>query len=141
MRPWLPAEADWKQHPALAEPDGKSHRGDRMVAATIEDPRVLAELSRRFQQTKPLQLVRHGKGLEVRGAEDFERRQEYLLRLLDYYYFSKERLPGMTRAQVEAIFGRLGSNPDKAEVCGGRDTLVLWFKQGRVDWANYVTGY
>src|SRR5438874_1807050 len=80
---------DWKNHPALAEPDGQSHRGDTTVAADIDDPRVLAELVRRFRQTEPLRLASRGGRTVVRGAGDFEKRQEYLLRLLDYYWFGK----------------------------------------------------
>ncbi|MEQ8787507.1 MAG: hypothetical protein RIC55_14480 [Pirellulaceae bacterium] len=117
----------WKKHPALAEPDGRSHRGDKMVAAEIEDPRVLKELSRRFRATR-------------KGFEDFELRQEYLLRLLDYYYFSKRRIVGMKRTEVEEIFGPLGGGPDRAFVSGGRDRFVLWFKDGRVSGAYYAMG-
>jgi hypothetical protein len=133
-----PADDKWKSHPALAEPDGRSHRGDQMVAADVGDPRVLAELSRRFRQTQPLQLTPQG---AVRGAEDFERRQEYLLRLLDYYWFSKPRLVGMTRAEVEAIFGPLGRDTKRADIPAGRDVLHLWFREGRVSGAFYAMGY
>src|SRR5436190_19732934 len=84
-------DESWKKHPALAEPDGKSHRGHQMVAADIKDPRVLKELSRRFREAKALRFVeKNGKQVVV-GAEDFEKRQEYLLRLLDYYWFSKQQ--------------------------------------------------
>ncbi len=117
-----PADDGWEGHPALAEPDGRSRRGDKAVAADAGDPRVLAELSRRFRQTKPLQLTPQG---DVRGAEDFERRQEYLLRLLDYYWFSKPRLVGMTRVEVEAIFGPLGHDTQRADIPDGRDLLHL----------------
>ena len=33
-----PASDNWKNHPALAEPDGRSHRGDKMVAADTPQP-------------------------------------------------------------------------------------------------------
>jgi hypothetical protein len=112
-----------------------------MVGASIDDQRVLMELSRRFRQTKPLQLVKRGDTCEVSGAEDFEKRQEYLLRLLDYYWFSKQRVLGMTRSEVEAVFGPLGANPDEAFVSGGRDTFAIWFKKGRVSDAYYAIGY
>ena len=85
----------WKNHPALAEPDGKSHRGDKMVAADIKDQRVLNELGRRYKATKRLRVNPDG----ISGAEDFEKRQEYLLRLLDHYWFSEQRIVGMTRAR------------------------------------------
>lgn len=123
-----PADDKWKNHPALAEPNGRSHRGDKMVAANVEDPRVLDELSRRFRQTK-LQ------------DEDFGRQQEYFLRLLDYYWFSKPRLVGMNRAEVEEIFGPLGRDPERADISAGRDVLCLWFKNGRVSDAFYAMGY
>jgi hypothetical protein len=112
-----------------------------MVAASIEDPRILAELSRRFRLTKPLQFVGHGNAAALVGAEDFERRQEYLLRLLDYYWFDQERLRGMTRREVEAIFGSLGSDLQRASVSGGRDTFTIWFQQGRVSGAYHTMGY
>jgi hypothetical protein len=134
-------EDSWKEHPALAEPDGQSHRGDRMVAADINDPRVLAELIRRFRQTKPLELVEQGDNIDVRGTEDFEKRQEYLLRLLDYYWFSKPRLIGMTWAEVDKIFGPLGPVAKAASISAGRDTFYLWFKEGRVSDAYYAMGY
>jgi hypothetical protein len=134
-------KGDWRNHPALAEPDGQSHRGGKMVAADITDPRVLKELSRRYRELKPLRIVeRDGKTI-VLGAEDFEKRQEYLLRLLDYYWFSKQRLVGMTRTEVEAIFGPLGNDAGQAHVAAGRDTLCLWFQGGRVTGAFYAMGY
>jgi hypothetical protein len=132
-----PADDRWKNHPALAEPDGHSHRGDKMVAADIDDPRVLAELARRFKQTEPLRVTRAG----VRGDADFERRQEYLLRLLDHYWFAKPRLLGMTWAEVDAVFGPLGPPAGRASVSAGRDTLYLWFAGGRVSGAYYAMGY
>jgi hypothetical protein len=128
----------WMHHPALAEPDGRSHRCDRMVAADIQDSRVLAELSSRFRQTEPMQLTPDG---EIRGTRDFERRQEYLLRLLDYYWFGKPRLIGMSRAEVEAIFGPVGEDAKRAKIPAGRNTLHLWFKDGRVSGAFYAMGY
>jgi hypothetical protein len=112
-----------------------------MVGADIDDQRVLAELSRRFRRTKPLELVSQRGQAAVRGAEDFESRQEYLLRLLDHYLFSKQRLVGMTRVEVEGIFGPLEPNRDQASLSAGRDKLHLWFKEGRVSSAYYAMGY
>jgi hypothetical protein len=112
-----------------------------MVAAAIDDPRILLELSRRFRRTEPLRLVRQGGETTVAGAEDFEMRQEYLLRLLDYYWFSKPRLVGMTREEVEGVFGPLGPVAGRASISAGRDTLCLWFKGGRVSDAFYAMGY
>ena len=131
----------WKKHPALAEPDGTSHRGGKMVAAEIKDPRVLKELGRRFRETKMLRVVEKDGKRITEGTEDFEKRQEYLLRLLDHLWFSKQRIVGMKRTEVEEIFGPLGDNPDRAFVSGGRDTLCLWFKDGRVSGAYYAMGY
>ena len=135
------ADVSWKNHPALAEPDGRSHRGDKTVAADISDPRVLAELIRRFHRTKALSLVEQDGKTVVRGAQDFEKRQEYLLRLLDYYWFSKPRLLGMTWAEVDHVFGPLGPAAERAYISAGRDTLCLWFKNGRVSGAFYAMGY
>ncbi|HEY7427975.1 MAG TPA: hypothetical protein VH682_27325 [Gemmataceae bacterium] len=134
-------DGNWKNHPVLAEPDGQSHRGGKMVAADINDPRVLAELIRRFRQTTPLELVEQGDTIDVRGAEDFEKRQEFFLRLLDYYWFSKPRLIGMTWVEVDKIFGPLGPVAKGASISAGRDTLYLWFKEGRVHGAYYAMGY
>jgi hypothetical protein len=134
-------DESWRLHPALAEPDGESHRGDKMVAAEVKDPRVLKELSRRFCAAKPLRLVEKDGRVTVCGAEDFERRQEYLLRLLDHYWFSKRRLVGMTRAEVEQVFGPLGADPERPEIAGGRDIFCIWFKDGRVSGAFYSMGY
>jgi hypothetical protein len=127
----------WRNHPVLLEPDGYSHRGGKMVAPEIKDERILAELSRRYKATRPLRITNDG----MTGAEDFERRQEYLLRLLDYYWFSEKRLVGMTRAEVERIFGPVETELDRAYVRGGRDALCLWFKEGRVTGAYYAMGY
>jgi hypothetical protein len=124
-----PLDQEWKNHPALAEPDGRSHRGGNMVASEINDRRILLELSRRFRQTQTLQLVQQGGKTITQGTEDFERRQEYLLRLLDYYWFSKQRLLGMTWAEVETVFGPLGPKGERAYVSAGRDTLCLWFRE------------
>jgi hypothetical protein len=132
---------EWTNHRALSEPDGHSHRGDRMVAADVNDPRIVRELSRRYRQTEPLHLVQQGGETTVRGAEDFERRQEYLLRLLDYYWFSKPRLVGMRRTEVEGIFGPFRLSGGRASISAGRDTLYLWFKEGRVSGAFYAMGY
>jgi len=132
---------EWKKHPALAEPDGRSHRGDRPLAANIDDPRVLAEISRRFRKTAPLRFTRKRGVTGIEGERDFERRQEYFPRLLDHYWFSKQRLLGMSRPAVERIFGPLGNNPHRAEVRGGRDSLHLTCQRGRVTGAFHVTGY
>jgi hypothetical protein len=131
------ADDSWKTHPALAEPDGKSHRGDQMVAADMKDQRVLDELSRRYKATQGLRVTPDG----ISGGEDFEKRQEYLLRLLDHYWFSDKRLLGMTRAQVEKIFGPLGNDPARAYISGGRDTMCFWFHDGRLFGAFYAIGY
>jgi hypothetical protein len=77
----------------------------------------------------------------VVGAGDFERRQEYLLRLLDHYWFSAPRLAGMSRAEVAGIFGPLGGDLGRAVVSAGRDTFCLRFEGGRVSGAFYVMGY
>ena len=122
------------RHPALAEPDGVSHRGDRMVAANISDARIVAELSRRFRATRPT----------LAGQGEFERRQEYLLRLLDYYYFSGHRLTGKTRAEVEQIFGAgtpASGIPQALEWSGGRDTFVVYLRGDRVTGCFYAMGY
>lgn len=117
-------------HPALAEPDGKSHRGGEMVAADIDDSRVLSELSRRFRQTS-----------QDRFSEDFEKRQEYLLRLLDYYWFSKPRIIGMTGPAAWRVFGPFVVYEGEAHISGGRDLFILYFENGRVKGAQYVMGY
>ena len=114
-------------HPALAIPDGKSHRGGREIAADLEDPAVLAELGRRYRVEK-----------------DFERRQEYFLRLLDHFLFSRDRLSGMTRGQVEQVFGP--GTPESAahhrwSWQGGRDRLLLDFHGDLVISAQYAMGY
>lgn len=135
------ADNGWRGHPALAEPDGRSHRGDKMVAAEINDRRVLEELVPRFRQTEPLRLVNQNGETVVRGGGDFEKRQEYLLRLLDYFWFSKPRLTGMTWAEVDRIFGPLGPMAEQASVSAGRDMFWIWFKDGRVSGAFYAIGY
>ena len=137
---------DWRQHPALAEPDGRSGRGGKMVVANIRDPRVLAELSRRFLQTTALGFTADGK---LTGVGDFERRQEYLLRLLDHYYFSDNtRLVGKTPAQVERIFGpggdRLAAETQASASMSwpaGRDTFIVYFEKGIAKGAFYAMGY
>jgi hypothetical protein len=130
-------QGDWQSHPALIPPDGKSHRGDKRTPP-IADQRVLDELSRRFRATKELSL-------DGKGAEDFEIRQEYFLRLLDHYLFEKNRLKGMTRVQVEAIFGPgskcFDGTPGRLEWSAGRDSLCIDVKDGRVTQAMYVMGY
>jgi hypothetical protein len=124
-------DVSWRQHPALAKPDGQSGRGGRMVAADVDDPRFLAELSRQFRQAY---------------AGNLETEQEYFLRLLDYYVFTKKRLVGMTRAEVDAIFGPLhvdakDGSPDAGFINGGRDALQVGFVNGRVSGTNYSMGY
>lgn len=136
-----PADESWKSHPALAIPDGRSHRGEPMLGADIKDPRVLVELSRRFRETDRFLLVKVGDEWIFRGAEHFEKRQEYLLRLLDHYLFSKQRLTGMTRAEIESIFGPLYWTSDRASVSAGRDTLTMSFVNDRVVDAIYSMGY
>jgi hypothetical protein len=133
----------WKLHPALAEPDGRSHRGDKLVADQIADRRVLAELIRRFRQTKPLCLAERDGQTLLLGTNDFERRQEYFLRLLDYFWVSKNRLVGMTRAEVEAIFGPLTYCPvmEGVFLSAGRDSLIIYFADGKVSSAYYAMGY
>lgn len=116
---------DWRSHPALAEPDGHRHRGDKMVGHTVDDPRVLGELSRRFKMT---------------------RNYEYFLRLLDYYYFNENRLVGMTQSQVEEIFGPGDPDRDFPGVQRLRwavlpDFLFVTLEDDRVVSASYIMGY
>jgi hypothetical protein len=121
---------DWQSHPALSPPDGESHRGDKRLPP-IRDQRILDELSRRFR------------GLQ--GEDDFEVRQEYFLRLLDHYLFEKNRLVGMTRQEVESIFGLgtsfTGLQPGRLMWDGGRDSLFVDVEKDRVTQAGYVMGY
>jgi len=139
-------KGDWRSHPALAEPDGKSHRNGRvLVGDKITDPRVLTELSRRFRATKELAFNKVGDDWELEGEEDFEIRQEYFLRLLDYYWFSKDRLTGMTRDKIESIFGPGGLDPGQKSGrliwSAGRDELIADIENNRVVDAQYVMGF
>jgi len=114
-------------HAALAIPDGESRRGGPWVGADIDDPRVLEELSRRY-----------------RAEEDFERRQEYFLRLLDYYLFSRDRLAGKSRPEIERIFGPGSSDEHHSNRLawgGGRDSLIVDFENGVAVGAIYIMGY
>ncbi len=114
-------------HPALARPDGKSHRGDTMVGNTLTDPTALQELGRLYQKEKA-----------------FEARQEYLLRLLDYYLFSQNRLKGMKKHEVESVFGPTqyeDKNPSRVSYSGGRDSLVIDYKDNIVSYAQYIMSY
>lgn len=119
--------------PALQPPDGKSHRGDKMVGDQLTDPKDIAALGKLYRE-----------------AKDFEIRQEYFLRLLDYFWFSKERLIGMKQTDIEEVFG-----PGKAEKyfhdqtpnitsllwSGGRDYIQVSFKDGKATGAAYVMGF
>jgi hypothetical protein len=117
-----------------------------MVAADIDDARVLRELSRRFQGTQPMRREKHGQEWVIAGWEDFERRQEYFLRLLDYYHFSKDRLTGKTREEVERIFGpgtrvNPAEHPSALKWNAGRDTFIVYFDKDRATGAFYAMGY
>jgi hypothetical protein len=84
-------------------------------------------------------------GSELQGGEDFEARQEYFLRLLDHYLFAEDRLTGMTRERVEAIFGpgqpSPDGNPGRLVWNAGRDCLCIDVEDGRVRQAMYLMGY
>jgi hypothetical protein len=139
-------EGDWRSHPALTVPDGRSHRhGKILVGDNVNDPRVLAELSRRFRATKELAFIKVGNDWKLRGEQDFEIRQEYFLRLLDHYWFSKDRLTGMTRQQIESLFGPGGLDPGRRsgrlQWSAGRDMLLADIENNRVLGAQYVMGY
>jgi hypothetical protein len=138
-------KSDWRSHPALAEPDGQSHRHGRMLGDKINDPRVLDELSRRFRATRELRFVKSGDAWKLEGGGDFEYRQEYFLRLLDYYWFSKDRLTGMTRHKIESIFGPGGlersQRSGRLSWSAGRDMLIADIENNRVVDAQYVMGY
>ena len=98
--------------------------------------------------TKPADILALGQLYQ--RARDLESRQEYFLRLLDYFEFSKPRLVGMKRTDIEAVFGagkqdRLqdDENP-KATVLqwrGGRDYLSITFVGEIATKADYVMGY
>jgi len=75
-------------HPALLPPDGQSHRGDKLVGHTLKGSEDLLALGKLYQDAKRSEL-----------------RQEYFLRLLDYYWFSEQRLIGMKRSDIEKVFG------------------------------------
>jgi hypothetical protein len=117
------ADDSWRKHPALTPPDDPVRpRGGPKVADKIDDARILFELSRRFKATRD---------------------QEYFLRLLDYYGFRGERLVGMTRGQVEGIFGTGPKQfaDGQLHVPGGRDIFVVYFKDGHAIGAYYAIGY
>jgi hypothetical protein len=127
------AFAQGAPHPALQPPDGQSHRGGKMVGDTLQKWGDVLALGKLYQ-----------------GAEKFEARQEYLLRLLDYLLFSKDRLTGMKRAEIEAVFGKGKSNPVENEKnpnktryawSGGRDCVLVWFDGDVATGADYVMGY
>jgi len=127
-------------HGVLLPPDGKSHRGDKMVGdkATAEE---LKELSERY---KTLTMKMANAGQVMNAMPYFENQQEYFLRLLDYYLFSKNRLVGMTRREIEDIFGsRQAEDGPRFSLTwrGGRDTLKAVFENGRVKTAMYSMGF
>jgi hypothetical protein len=139
-------EDDWRSHPALAAPDGRSHRHGRvLVGDKIDDPRVLAELSRRFRATQELRFATMGDAWKLEGERDFEIRQEYFLRLLDFYWFSMDRLTGMPRHKIEAIFGPGGLDPSRKSGrlswSAGRDVLIADIENNRVIGVQYVMGF
>lgn len=143
------ADEAWRQHPALADPDDRSHRGGKMVAADIDDPRVLVELSRRFKAADAADRSEDTRGWLHKGR-NFQLRQEYLLRLLDYYHFSQDRLTGKTKTEVEAIFGpgnrlKFGADPaeqdDMLAWQAGRDTFIVYLDGQRVTGTYYAMGY
>jgi hypothetical protein len=75
------------------------------------------------------------------------------------YSFSKDRLTGLTLAEVERIFGpgrpafpeakveqnlgpgEVASRSDRLAWYGGRDSLLVWFKDGRAYGPVYVMGF
>ena len=131
--PWLalfPASCA-SRHPALLPPDGQSHRGDRMIGDTLNKDEVL-KLGKLYQY-----------------ATGFEERQEYFLRLLDYFWFSERRFIGMTRADIEKVFGSAQFNPaqdnnpkpSRLEWAGGRDRILITFNGDIAANAYYVTGF
>jgi hypothetical protein len=136
---------NWLAHPALRPPDGQSRRAARTVGDDIQDSRVLAELSRRFLATKEFTFVKTGDRWELQGSNDFETRQEYFLRLLDYYLFSKDRLTGMTRKRIEGVFGpgclEEGVMNGRLSWDAGRDSLIADIENGRVVDVQYIMGY
>ena len=58
------------------------------------------------------------------------------------YYFEKERLRGMTRQEVEQVFGPLIlSDHGSLYISAGRDSLYFEFQGNRVSSAVYVMGF
>ncbi len=117
---------------ALVPPDSGSHRGGKMVGDKLTNPDDLLALGKLFQQSK-----------------DLETRQEYFLRLLDYFWFSKKRLIGMKRAEIEKYFGpgvpddpQAGMGmPLQLKWGGGRDILVIVFEGDVAKQAGYIMGF
>jgi hypothetical protein len=98
--------------------------------------------------TKPEDIAALGKLYQ--NAKDFESRQEYFLRLLDYFWFSEHRFIGMKRSEVEQIFGTgspaLTSANQRPQVTrlhwsGGRDTILVSFEGDIATGAFYAIGY
>ena len=89
-------------------------------------------------------------GKLYQAAEGFEIRQEYFLRLLDYFWFSQQRVNGMKRVDIETVFGkgrpepiRDNKNPTATRLgwSGGRDSILIWFENDKATGAFYVMGY
>ena len=120
-------------HPALSPPDGVSHRGGKMVGDSLTKWEDVVAFGKLYQTTK-----------------EFEVRQEYFLRLLDYFWFSKRRIIGMKRTDIESVFGkghpqpiRDSKNPTSTRLAwsGGRDSILIWFENDTATGAFYAMGY
>lgn len=116
-------DENWRNHPALDDSVWRGRVGEMHVAADIQDPRIIAEISRRYR---------------------LQRQEKYFERLVQHYWNDNEqpRLLGMTRAEVENIFGPISESGTHFWIDGGgRDGLQVWFKEGRVTGAYHVMGY
>jgi hypothetical protein len=94
-------------------------------------------------------------GKLYRDSKEFEIKQEYFLRLLDYFIFSRDRskgdgFKGMRLEEIETIFGKSHAEPLEGETettstrfgwAGSRDSVLVWFKDGIATGGAYIQGF
>jgi hypothetical protein len=109
-------------------------------------PISVADASRIFKETQPLRLCVEDGQVVLAGLDDFERRQEAFLVLMNAYFFNADHLTGMSRQEAEGVFGPGTPNVNGSKASdryfwdAGRDVLVMEFRDSRVVFAAFVLG-
>ena len=129
----------------IDEPVDFAALSDEALGQRLYDPRAQAEISRRFRQTMPLRLTMSEGQLVLQGVDDFSRREELFLQLMNVFFLKHDQLTGARKDQVEAVFGPGTPDPAASSLTdryiwdAGRGVFVVEYQNNHVMFAAFLS--